>query len=219
MQAVCSWEALLSPAMVPDGVWQELRCECLEKGDEMEQRAKDVCLSGKGWRPVVIADSPQHRRVRPSNTGAPLNKGRCGIVVDWAKINTAASSRASGSADNCSGPRSSIQLSAGEPDNARSWASGGDVGCSLGRADRSARLVPLASGHTRSRPLPPKEIHSATVSEYPGPLPLPAIPSIPHEECGGFFFRGLGRVDEERQRPSSKGRPDIFPAILVWLSV
>jgi hypothetical protein len=26
---------------------QEPRCECLKKGDEMEQRAKDVCLSGK----------------------------------------------------------------------------------------------------------------------------------------------------------------------------
>lgn len=43
---------------------QELRCECLEKGDEMEQRAKVVCPSGKGWRPVVIADSA------PASSGA-----------------------------------------------------------------------------------------------------------------------------------------------------
>jgi hypothetical protein len=85
---------------------------------------------------------------------------------------------------------------------------GGDVGCSLGGADRSGRLIPLASGHTRSRPLPPKEIHSATVSEYPGPPPLPAIPSIPHEECGGFFSWCLGALMQ--RSTSGKEGPTYF---------
>lgn len=174
---------------------QELRCECLEKGDEMEQRAKVVCPSGKGWRPVVIATVPQHRRVRPSNTGAPLDQGRCGIAVDWAKINDAASGRASGALTVFRGRGGSMVQQPAERRRARRCSMPGPEAAMSGAhwAERTGLRVsspwrPATPGHARC--------HARKFTAPPFQnIPVLVLSLDPPRRVRGLLFVEFGRVD------------------------